>query len=253
MLSKTEIKKIKSLSTKKGRDKYQLFIIEGSRLVADAITFGSAIEQIYATEHFLTNTTNTDLINLITENALPVNTISDKEMKSISDTMTPSGVLSLCPIPESGPPKLDNNDNWLYLDGISNPGNLGTLLRSAAWLGIKNIALSSNCINPYNPKVVRGGMGAQFKISIHSNIALQTYKEAKHTIIGAFQEGLDISTVNAMTIAPWVLVIGSEAHGINPLNNNLIDLKITISKIGFGESLNAGVAGGILLYQLTKD
>ena len=252
MLSKAEIKKIKSLSSKKGRDKYQLFIIEGSRLVADAITFGSAIEQIYATEHFLTNTTNTDLINLITENALPVNIISDKELKSISDTITPSGVLSLCPIPEVGSPKLDNDDNWLYLDGISDPGNLGTLLRSAAWFGIKNVGLSSNCINPYNPKVVRGGMGAHFKISIFSNVSLNTYTKVKHTIIGAFQDGKDISKINDKSETPWVLVIGSEAHGVNPLNNNLIDMKITIPKIGSGDSLNAGVAGSILLYQLTK-
>jgi tRNA G18 (ribose-2'-O)-methylase SpoU len=95
-------------------------------------------------------------------------------------------------------------------------------------------------------------MGAHFRLSIHENILLNTFKNSQFTIIGAFQKGNNIYDIDRKKVIPWVLVIGSEAHGINKNNIDYINLKVTIPKIGSGESLNAAVAGSLLLYYLTS-
>ena len=109
--------------------------------------------------------------------------------------------------------------------------------------------LSENCIDTYNPKVVRGGMGAHFNLNIHTDISLKLFKD--HTIIGGFQEGKSIHDIDVQSIKPWALVVGNEANGISEDSANLITLNITIPKLGKGESLNAAVAGSILLSYLT--
>ncbi len=191
-------------------------------------------------------------MDLIAEQAIITNSISEKEMAGICDTVSPSGILALCKPPDSLKINIYNSENWLYLDEIQDPNNLGTLLRSADWFGVKNVALSKNCIDIYNPKVLRGGMGVHFRLSIHENILLNKFKENQHTIIGAFQKGDSVYDVDRKMATPWILVIGNEARGINKNNIDLINLAVTIPKFGSGESLNAAVAGSILLYHLTN-
>jgi len=251
MLSNSDHKLITSLAKKKYRKLHQLFTIEGERLILEAVQSKVLIKQIYITDEFIEKPQHNSLMDLIAENAIVTNAISEGEMKSICDTITPSGILAICEIPKPNDMDIGNSNNWLYLDEIQNPGNLGTLLRSANWFGIKNVALSENCIDIYNPKVVRGGMGAHFNLNIYEDVTLQIFEN--HTILGAFQNGENIYKLEINQVSPWVLVIGNEAHGISPDNMNHINLKVTIPKIGSGESLNAAVAGSILLYQLTKN
>ena len=252
ILSKSEIKLIKSLSLKRYRKIHKLFIIEGERLVSEAIQSKTIIKQLYVTNEFIVKPQHNTLMDLIAERSVITNSISEKDMNSICNTVTPAGILAVCEIPNSNTIDINKPENCLYLDEIQNPGNLGTLLRSADWFGIKNIALSENCIDIYNPKVLRGGMGVHFRLSIHENILLNTFKDSPHTIIGAFQTGDNIYDTDRKKLSPWVLVIGNEAHGINKNNIDQINLKVTIPKIGSGESLNAAVAGSILLYHLTQ-
>ncbi len=252
MLSKSEIKLIKSLSFKKYRNIHKLFIIEGERLVSEAIQSKTIIKQLHVTNQFITNPQHNTLMDLIAERAAITNSINEKDMKSICNTVTPAGILAVCEIPNSNDIDVNKPENCLYLEEIQDPGNLGTLLRSADWFGIKNIALSENCIDIYNPKVLRSGMGAHFRLSIHKNILLTTFKESQHTVIGAFQKGSSIYDLDLEKITPWTLVIGNEAHGIKKNNIDYINLKVTIPKIGSGESLNAAVAGSILLDYLTR-
>ncbi len=251
MLSISDNKLIKSLEKKKYRKLHQLFTIEGERLILEAGQSKVLIKQVYITDEFIVKPQHNSLMDLIAENAIVTNAISEREMKSICDTISPSGILAICEIPKPNDMDISNSDNWLYLDEIQNPGNLGTLLRSANWFGIKNVALSKSCIDVYNPKVLRGGMGAHFNLNIYEDVTLQIFEN--HTILGAFQNGENIYKLEINQVSPWVLVIGNEAHGISPDNINHISLRVTIPKIGSGESLNAAVAGSILLYQLTKD
>ncbi len=95
-------------------------------------------------------------------------------------------------------------------------------------------------------------MGSQFRLNLFENVSLASFNKNIHTIIGAFQKGESIHHVNTKTVMPWVLVIGNEAHGITKNNINNIDLKVTIPQIGSGESLNAAIAGSIILAHLTK-
>jgi len=252
MLSHSDNKLIKSLGKKKYRKLHQLFVIEGERLVSEAVQSKIVIKQIYITDEFIAKSQHDSLMDLIAEHAIITNSISVKEMNGICDTISPSGILAICEMLNSDDIDISNLENWLYLDEIQDPGNLGTLLRSADWFGIKNIALSENCIDIYNPKALRGGMGSHFRLSIHENILLNTFKESQHTIIGAFQKGDSIYDLDRKKVTPWILVIGNEAHGINKNNINHINLTVTIPKFGSGESLNAAVAGSILLYHLTN-
>lgn len=252
MLSNSDHKLITSLAKKKYRKLHQLYAIEGERLILEAVQSKVLIKQIYITDEFIAKPQHNSLMDLIAENAIVTDAISEREMKSICDTVSPSGILALCKLPDMSEINYNNSENWLFLDEIKDPGNLGTLLRSADWFGVTKIALSENCVDAFNTKVLRGGMGSQFRLNIFENISLKDFNESSHTIIGAFQTGESIYKIEASQISPWVLVIGNEAHGINSINRDLVNIKITIPKIGSGESLNAAVAGSILLYQLTK-
>ena len=249
MLSNADIKLINSLEQKKYRKIHNLFIIEGKRLVRDAIIYNSKIKQLFLTDSFINEHENSDLIKIISERNITSETIPDSKMKSISETVSPSGVFALCEIPSQKKFVQDKNENYLFLDDIRDPGNMGTLLRSSNWFGIKNIVLSKNCIDPFNPKVIRSAMGAHFNLNIYNRQSLNDF--VNHTKLGAFQEGEDIYQLYGKSLEPWVLVIGSEAHGISTENSKIITKKITIPKIGNGESLNAAMAGSILLYHLT--
>lgn len=253
MISNSEIKLIKSLAYKKYRKIHRSFIIEGERSVSEAVQSKIIITQLYITNQFIAKLQHDSFMDLIAEKAIVTTVIGEKEMNSICDTVSPSGILAMCKQPDPLNIDISNSENWLYLDEIQDPGNLGTLLRSANWFGVKNVALSENCIDIYNPKVLRSGAGAHFRLSIYQNTELSTFKESPYTIIGAFQKGASIHDVDRKKVTPWVLVIGNEAHGINKNNIDHIDLKVTIPKIGSGESLNAAVAGSILLYQLTQN
>ena len=252
MISKSEIKLINSLAHKKYRQLNKSFCIEGERLVSEAVNSNFKIRQIFLTHGFAAKPQHKKIINQLIEKKIAANPVTEKEMKNIAETVSPSGILAICELPELLPPDINKSANWLYLDEVQDPGNLGTLLRSTNWFGVKNVALSGNCIDAYNSKVLRSGMGGHFNLHIFENVSLDLFKDSSHTIIGAFQSGVDINSIDRKELKPWVLVIGNEAHGISQVNVNYIDVMVTIPKIGCGESLNAAVAGSILLNHLTN-
>lgn len=249
MLSKADIKLINSLKHKKYRQMHNLFIAEGVRLVHDALKQNALLKQLFLTESFSNNPDNKAIIDLIAKRNITSEILTDKQFKSISETVTPAGLFAICEMPRAINFKPDSRKNYLYLDTIQEPGNLGTLLRSANWFGVNDIILSKNCIDVYNPKVVRSAMGAHFQLNTYNDIDLKVF--SNHTKLGAFMQGDRINNIDGKTLVPWVLIIGNEAHGISDKNQNLIDKKLSIPKIGGGESLNAATAGSILLYQLT--
>jgi TrmH family RNA methyltransferase len=217
--------------------------------VAEALAAGWKIRQIYATTAFLTTPEERNLVKTL-ETVTPVETVSATEMKRISQTRTPSGILGICPLPAAGDPvPALMSTSWLYLDHISDPGNLGTLLRTAAWFGLKAVALSSDCSDPFNPKVVRGGMGAHFHLKFLGPLPLKQLT-SRHQILGADHRGTPIRALESIP-EPWVLVVGNEAHGLSPSTHSRVNQLVSVPKRGQGESLNVGVATGIILHHLT--
>ena len=250
MISKNDIKQLSRLSTKKGRNEYGLYLIEGLRIIRSALRVQAPINRIFVTARF-EESVDYQLISNRLNQILKPEIIDEKTIKQITQTVTPSGILAVCSLPKITELPSTIASNWLYLDKIADPGNLGTLLRSAAWFGTTQVALSPHCADLFNPKVMRGGMGAHFSLQMVTNCDLRQFKSSDHLIIGADHRGMSIVDFNH-NAKDWVLVIGSEAHGISKENSNHIEYSLSIPANGSGNSLNAAVAGSIMLYCLNN-
>jgi len=240
-------KTIQSLRYAKHRKFYNKFVIEGKRIVESALGFHANIGPVFCSDNFLKE--NKTWIEKHLQKDIIIKTIDKKIFAKISNTKSPQGILTICDIPKQNPIKL-TLDKWIYLDKISDPGNMGTLIRSCAWFGIKNIALSPECADPYNPKSIRAAMGTHFIVTLHMNTDLKIFKKT-HRIIAADLSGENASAYDFPN--KCVLVLGSEAHGISEQNLDYIEDFIFINKLGSGNSLNVSTAGSILIYLLMKN
>ena len=248
MISKSELTFLKSLRLTKNRKSEKKFLIEGENIVSEALKMDFIIVKVFFTKKF--NNQNDKMINLLKNKYTSVE-VSQKQMKTISTTKSPSGIAALCNLPKHDiNTKL--NSPWLYLDQVSDPGNLGTLLRSACWFGINQIALSKKSVDPYNPKVVRSGMGAHFYLSIQIETDVDFFDKDNFIILGGDINGNESFDLKKLK-KNWVLVLGNEAHGISDNIKEKIDEKISIKKLGAGDSLNVSTSGSILMYLLTKN
>ncbi len=145
-------------------------------------------------------------------------------------------------------------DRSVYLDGISDPGNMGTILRTASWFGVKSIFYSSKCVDPFNSKVIRSAMGAHFYFSHLELISeleqFEKFKSMNVEILGAEMDGKPVRSSVDLNYAKWMLVLGNEAHGISDDIREYISGSISIKGSSELESLNVSIAAGILLYSL---
>ncbi|MBH09826.1 MAG: hypothetical protein CMG74_05605 [Candidatus Marinimicrobia bacterium] len=249
MITNNMVKYFQSLKHQKYRLKYKQFLIEGKRIITEAVKNDFMFHIVLYTEKFKIK--NPGFIENLISKGHYIECLSKKKINKIALTKTPSGIIAICNLPEQSQFNFISN-NWLYLDQISNPGNLGTLFRTAAWFRIKNIALSPKSLDPYNPKVIRAGMGAHFYLSIHQGININIFKEHNYYTIGADHRG---ESLNRDFEIPnrWVLVLGGESHGLSKTVDNKLDIMLSIPKNGFGDSLNVSIAGSILLYELYKN
>ena len=199
------------------------------------------IKSVVYTQEFQSK--NSDFISRFNNELL--NEITEKEMNQLSNSITPPGVLVIAKYPQYG--LFDSNKNAIFLDRISDPGNLGTMIRTASWFGIDQIILSKGCIDPFNPKVLAAAMGGHFQLKFLGEEKLDRFND--YVWIGASMDGKPLNQLNSLN-QKWILVMGSEAHGIeNPIKSKL-NMLYSIPKIGKGESLNVGVAMGIFLSKL---
>ena len=239
MLTKEEVKFIRSLHLKKFRKINNAFIIEGHKMIEEAIDSNSnCISKIYKSE-------NSEL-NIKT--SLPILSIPEKQLKQISTLKQPQGSLAICQNFE-----LEENTNSeliLALDNIQDPGNFGTILRLAAWFGVKKVLASHDCVELFNPKVVQASMGAIFNVSVKYLDLLDELKNCDLPIYGALLEGKSIYTASLPKKA--VLIVGNEGNGISESIKNKIQYPLNIPKFGSGESLNVATAAGILLSEFMR-
>ena len=242
MLSAKRLKKIQLLKTKKGRIKEKLFLIEGKRSIENYILKSNIVKEIIISDTEIKY--NKPIINLCIQKKIELISVSNKIISKLSDTKTPSGLVGICKI--ITPEKIDlNAKRWLYLHKIKDPGNMGALLRTAAWFNIKNIALSVDSADPFNNKVVRSAMGAHTYINIYQKIDVVTFIKEGYLLIGADQNGKNQLEDSEYT-KKIMLCLGSEAEGFDKSFKNNLDRLISIKKIGQGESLNVAIAGSIL-------
>ena len=245
MLSKNKIKYIQSLKLKKFRQKYNNFIVEGDKIARELLVHPNfEIESIFTTQTWQTKN------KLVLQKHINKTIIVDeKELKKITGLSTPNEVLIIAKqfkfeIQEN----LFFDDFSLYLDDIRDPGNMGTILRIADWFGVKQVICSPNSVEVYNAKVVQATMGSFLRVAtpIMDCIELKS-KYPAIKIFGAILEGDNIFQIK--TNLKGILVIGNESKGIQKNILNIMDhgLKIPKSPIGGAESLNAGVATGIMV------
>ena len=242
MISKILEKRIKSLYTKKGRLKNNNFIIEGKRSILTAIHNSVNIKNIVLSKSFIENNKN-----LAAYNRYKTSVVDDKCFGQLSQVDSPSGILAEAAIPLHS--KLNPDFPMVYLDQISDPGNLGTIIRTCDWFGIKQIGISLNSVEFYNPKVVRSSMGSHFNMKYLGTPSSKDLK--KFNLIGAdFNKGKNINDISFPK--NWALVMGSEAFGISKTMSKKISSYVKIERFGKGESLNIGVAMGIVLHRFTN-
>jgi TrmH family RNA methyltransferase len=245
-ITKNQIKHIRFLNQTKGRNQFNEFFIEGKRLVESAIQCKTYIKKIYLTEKFLIS--DNFYQELDKSYRVKVIITSNKTFQKISNTKNPSGIAAICNLVKNKLKTLMST-KLLYLNEISDPGNLGTIIRSAVYFNFMDILLSRNCVDPYNPKTVRSGMGAHFKANLYTNVELNTLK-SNYTLIGADMSGQSYKKIKIPD--KFILVLGSEAHGLQKEFLKFLDITVSIKKTGFGESLNVSSAGSILMNYLSE-
>ncbi len=243
MLSQNKIKYLTSLQSKKFRQKYNIFVAEGEKICLEILKEKKIeVESIFAVKSWCEKHAY-----LLQYYGAKVEEISESELKKISSLTTPNQVLITAhPQDFSLDKNLIFNDLVLYLDGIQDPGNMGTILRNADWFGIPYVFCSDTCVDIYNPKVIQSSMGAFLRVK-SKEISLPTLLDrAKNIpIYGALLEGENI--FQSKLEQKGIIVIGSEGKGISDATLPLISHKIKIPDYGNGaESLNAAVASGII-------
>ena len=232
MITKNQIKFIKSLSLKKKRIKEQLFIAEGEKVVSELLRSDFEIKNIYATKEWEVSNDN-------------ITQISNTELQKISNLKSPNKVLAVVQFKNH---KIIKHDGiTLVLDEINDPGNLGTIIRMCDWFGVKQIICSKNTVDIFNPKVVQSAMGSTFRVKVNYTDLVNYLSDITTPIYGAFMDGKNLKEVKLPKSAH--LVMGNEANGISAEINKLITDKVAIKNIGkSAESLNVAVATSILLH-----
>lgn len=238
MLSRNEVKYIQSLGHKKKRDNEGCFVAEGVKVVDELIQSGFKIRKIYALKDWAVDNSNIkDVIE-----------IDDAGLKRISNFETPNKVVAVFEKKKLFPNPDFNNKITLVLDGIQDPGNLGTIIRTADWFGIENIIASPDTADIYNTKVVQSTMGSIGRVNmIYADLG-EFLSYCKIPVYGAMLDGEAISAIKKTE--ECFVIIGNEGKGIRENIQPYIQKKIAVPKIGNAESLNAAVAAGIVLYSL---
>ncbi len=242
MLNSNEIKHIKSLHLKKNRTKYQEFIAEGHKNVLELLNSDLQIKAILATAKWCKE--NEKLAQKYT---LIIKIISDKDLIRISTHQTPNQVLAIVKIPDEDVKNINpSRDLILLLDNIQDPGNMGTIIRTADWFGITHIVCSLNCVDIYNPKVINATMGSIGRVNIiFKDLIALINAFSKIQIFGAVLDGDNVFDIS--NPANGFIIIGNESNGIHPDLRKKLTHPITIPNFNTSaESLNAAIATGII-------
>lgn len=246
-----KVKTLRSLHRRRGRYRERLFLVEGVRLVNEALQAGFPLpialylpERLGQTEHGAALLEHLAAL----DTAFPT---TDAILDDVADTVTAQGVVAAVPFPDLAPRP---GSLILVLDRIRDPGNCGTILRTAEAAGVGQVYLTPGTVDPFNPKVVRGGMGAHFRLPIHM---LDRWEELVAALVGFPQvllaeAGVGRPYEQVDWTRPTALIVGGEARGARERAGELATKEVTIPMAGRAESLNVAVATGILLFEALR-
>ncbi len=239
MLSKNEAKYIQSLCHKKERQIEKLFIAEGPKIIEELIKSNFVIKKVFV----LSNWQTPDFAGNV-----EVVEVSETELLKISNLQTPNQVVALVQQKLQNAPPVIKNQFSILLDGIQDPGNLGTIIRIADWFGISQIICNMDTVELYNPKVIQSTMGSFVRVNVWYADTVAFLKSVGVPVLGAVLKGKSIYEIEKPK--EGILVIGNESKGISEVVMKCISCPVTIPRIGGAESLNAAVATGIILSHL---
>ncbi len=250
MISKSQVRYVQSLRMSKFRKEHGAFIAEGEKLAEELLQSGFGIRQLFALPDWIQRNQNRlDTLKISAQE------VSEAELGRISGLVTPNKVLAVVAIPQ-GLPQADLGEHplVLVLDRIQDPGNLGTMIRTADWFGIGQVFCSEGTADLYNPKVVQSTMGSICRVRVSYGMmgeVLGMLKAQRYTIYGAMTGGESVYDIPASF--PAALLIGNESQGISHELHSLLDHQVGIPQVSSGaESLNAAVAAGILCSEFAR-
>ncbi|RQW04935.1 RNA methyltransferase [candidate division KSB1 bacterium] len=246
--------KCAALKQRKYRDLENAFLAQGVRLCEEAFASNAKIRHVIVTQEARQQDRVSQLLGKMQDAGLVIRQATPRQLKAISDEKNPHGLLLVIEKPALRMMELTSK-LVVACENIQDPGNLGTLLRTAGWFGVKDILLSGGCVDPYNGKVVRGSMGAIFRSHIFFNIdlcsAILRLRQDGYRAIGTMANaGIPIG--DASPSGKDILIVGNEANGLSPELQRSVQLSVRIPGQGDGESLNVAVAAAICLYHFTQ-
>lgn len=254
-LSQRKRKLVARLRSRRTRGREGLFLVEGVRGAEEAMDAGVQVRFAVVSDGLSTGERGGALAGRLEGSGVAVERVDAPELASISDTETPQGVLLVCVEPAWSLDALDpgSGGRLLVLDAVQDPGNLGTLVRAARAFALDGVLALDGTVDPWNPKSVRAAAGAGFGLPIlrASWDEVEPWLEARDVrLLAADAAGMDVAHVSVE--APWALAVGNEGQGVRAGVLRLADARVAVPMPGGTESLNAGVAGSILLYSLTR-
>ncbi len=241
MISANQKKLVNSLSQKKFRTEYSSFVVEGGKMLEELLQSDFEVETIFATTSWVENNSNVDSIE-----------VSEKELKGISLLKTPNEVVAV--VKQKKKQLIDvSSQLTIALDTIQDPGNLGTIIRTADWFGIKNVLCSHDSVDLYNPKVIQATMGSFLRVNIVYADLCEFFSSNKNlTVYGAFLDGDNVYK-KQLSSNGSVLLMGNESKGISEELKPFVTDKVSIPKLGEAESLNVAAATAILCSECIRE
>jgi TrmH family RNA methyltransferase len=253
-LSRPKLKYLRSLQQKKFRDREKRFIVEGFRLTSEALDSDFVVEEVFYTAGFLENAEHAALVQRCRKGKRETIEVRTRELERFADTVTAQGVAALVRQRHFRLEDVVQTNRRrqviIALDALAEPGNVGTIIRTGDWFGASGILLGRGTVELYNPKVVRSTMGSIFHLPIVSDVDLEDavaqIRKQGFRVFAATVDG-DGRYDETSLASKAMLIIGNETQGVSQAVLSLADERITIPRVGRAESLNAGVAAGILL------
>jgi TrmH family RNA methyltransferase len=247
-MTKNDVKELQALRQAKGRKEAGIFAVEGNKLVEELLSSDFRINNIFATGQWVEKNP------VMAKKVADYEIVTSKQMEQISNFVTPPGIYATAMIPSFKiKPDITDRELILMLDGINDPGNLGTIIRTADWFGIRKIVVSKDTCDPWQPKVIQSTMGSIFRIQIVEAELVEFLKDVKTPVFGALMQGKNVYHTN-MGNNQGVIIIGSESHGIRENVMPFVSCPINIPRAESSqtESLNASVAAGIIISEVFR-
>jgi RNA methyltransferase, TrmH family len=255
MLTPREAKELRALKTRKNREESGRFLAEGVRLVEDLVASTLSIPWVVTASSLEDSERGRALIEALDRRAIPRRHVPDRDFQALAATEVPQGVIAVAVTPDAALPTTSPADPpsaVLLLDAVQDPGNFGTLVRSAEALGALAVVALPGTVDPWNPKAVRSAAGASFRVPILQQSWAEARDELRglgYVLLGAAAEGDPLPEPAPRRSA---LIVGNEGAGLSPEVKRGVDRLVGIPLRGRAESLNVAAAAAILLFQLTR-